>query len=129
MTALDLNPASETSVDHGSLIQTIMGAMLSLMPLTVLMQHFMSSSDLIKDLKMSFRDMTCAQIGICTCLYAQAYHHYTSLSLSIPLQRGNALLNRHMLLAAIARHVLPTPCLLLAVQGDPSRRHMMSAAF
>ena len=75
------NPASEAALDHGSLIETITGVTVSLVPLTALMQQFMSRSDLIKDSEVSFGDMTRVQMDICVRLYAQAYHRYTSLSL------------------------------------------------
>ena len=66
---------------HGSLIETVTGVTVSLVPLTALMQQFMSRSDLIKDSRVSFEGMTRVQMDICVRLYAQAYHRYTSLSL------------------------------------------------
>ena len=67
---------------HGTLIDTVTGDPASVVPLTTLMQEFMSKSDLIKDSRVSFEGMTPVQMDICTRLYAQAYHRYTSLSLS-----------------------------------------------
>ena len=57
----------------------VKGALVTIVPLTELMQDFISKTDPIRDPRVAFNGLASSQISVCIHFYAQAYHCYTSL--------------------------------------------------
>ena len=68
-------------LSRGATGPVVKGVLVTLAPLTELVKVFVSKTNLIRDPRVAFNSLTSSQISICTRLYAQAYHRYTSLSL------------------------------------------------